>query len=414
MNHLRLLLVIPLVLPIFLFSQETGCTDPNALNYDPDALTNDGFCLYDTTFGYPRTFIRKIPYQLRECSGIIYYNGGIWTHNDSGGGAEIYKLDITTGEILQTVHIANARNVDWEDIAQDSLFIYIGDFGNNNGTRNDLCVYQLPKSLIIPKRYSEVNATKISFRYADQEDFTSRPRNHNYDCEALLSNGDSLYLFTKNWQDLNTRLYSLPAQPGDYLLIPQDTYRVNGLITGADRDPETGVITLVGYQDFVSFVSLLFDYPERCFFSGNKRRIDLPDFVFVQTEGVASYSDGNVLISCEESALPQGIFILNVALWTDPPGQARMPNTGGSIVIVALQQAKPGRFVFNIENLPEELMKIEIFDVDWNKLDNEDAGVFYDMRDSSLRLDMSGFPSGTYFLRLSSGEEQHVEKITVE
>jgi hypothetical protein len=33
--------------------------------------------------------------------------------------------------VLRTVAITNATNVDWEDIAQDASYIYIGDIGNN-------------------------------------------------------------------------------------------------------------------------------------------------------------------------------------------------------------------------------------------------------------------------------------------
>jgi hypothetical protein len=67
-----------------------------------------------------------------------FYNNNIITHNDSGGQANLYEINASTGAVLRTVAITNATNVDWEDIAQDALYIYIGDIGNNFGNRTDL------------------------------------------------------------------------------------------------------------------------------------------------------------------------------------------------------------------------------------------------------------------------------------
>ncbi len=63
--------------------------------------------------------------KINETSGLIYWNNYIWTFNDSGGEAEIYKVDSATGEILQTIRLNNAKNTDWEDITHDENYIYI-------------------------------------------------------------------------------------------------------------------------------------------------------------------------------------------------------------------------------------------------------------------------------------------------
>jgi hypothetical protein len=68
---------------------------------------------------------------LDENSGLIFYNGNIITHNDSGDQANLYEISASTGAIIRTVAITNATNMDWEDIAQDASYIYIGDIGNN-------------------------------------------------------------------------------------------------------------------------------------------------------------------------------------------------------------------------------------------------------------------------------------------
>ncbi|MDP5028761.1 MAG: hypothetical protein NWQ14_11100 [Flavobacterium sp.] len=60
---------------------------------------------------------------LDETSGLLFYNNSIITFNDSGGDANLYEINSTTGNILRTVSITNATNVDWEDITQDASFI---------------------------------------------------------------------------------------------------------------------------------------------------------------------------------------------------------------------------------------------------------------------------------------------------
>jgi hypothetical protein len=80
-----------------------------------------------------------------ESSGIAYTDRALWTHNDSGNASDFFKVDTVSGALLQKISITNFPNNDWEDITADSNYIYIGDFGNNNGTRTDLRVLKLIK-----------------------------------------------------------------------------------------------------------------------------------------------------------------------------------------------------------------------------------------------------------------------------
>ena len=79
-----------------------------------------------------------LPSVLHESSGLCFTDGNLWSFGDSGNPNSIYKIDTSTGVILQTVTIQNYPNIDWEDISADSTFMYIGDFGNNNGNRTNL------------------------------------------------------------------------------------------------------------------------------------------------------------------------------------------------------------------------------------------------------------------------------------
>lgn len=85
-----------------------------------------------------------LPDELSETSGIITFDSLIWTFNDSGGEAKIFGLNTKTGSITRTLEIKNGKNSDWEDIGQNKEFIFIGDFGNNDGSRKDLRIYMLP------------------------------------------------------------------------------------------------------------------------------------------------------------------------------------------------------------------------------------------------------------------------------
>ena len=185
---------------------------------------------------------------LDETSGLLIYNNHIITHNDSGNAANLYEINSSTGSISKTVSIANATNTDWEDIAQDGTYIYIGDIGNNLGNRTDLKIYKIAKA-DFDDGDSTVNAEIIAYSYADQMDFTPSANNTNWDAEALISYGNSLLIFTKNWLDNSVNVYQIPKTGGTHIANLVSSYQINGLITGADISPDESTIFLVGYSD---------------------------------------------------------------------------------------------------------------------------------------------------------------------
>jgi hypothetical protein len=240
----------------------------------------------------------------------VFTDGRLWTHNDSGNPSEIYNVDTTDGHIIQTVVVDNFANVDWEDITADSNYIYIGDHGNNSGTRKNLRVLKIAKSDITSASTAHVNAQAIAFSYTDQTSFASSST-HNFDCEALISIKDSLYIFTKDRGDLQTRVYKMPKTPGTYALTPYTGFNVNGLITGADYNASTHEIVLIGYFSghSNSFLWFLKDFKGDMFFSGNKRRIEIANGLDWQTEGVCYQSDSRIFLSCEQTdAVDASVF----------------------------------------------------------------------------------------------------------
>jgi len=183
---------------------------------------------------------------VEETSGLIFYNGKLITHNDSGGTAQLFEMDSISNTITRTVTISNASNIDWEDITQDDDYIYIGDFGNNNGNRTDLKVYRVAKTDYTTN--TTVTADTIDFSYADQTDFTTNS-DTNFDAEAMIVKDNTILIFTKNHGDLKTNIYTFPKTIGTQSAVKIGTYEVNGLITGATLNATTEELLLTGYSD---------------------------------------------------------------------------------------------------------------------------------------------------------------------
>ena len=229
---------------------------------------------------------------LDETSGLLFYNNTVITHTDSGGKAELYEINSTTGTITRTIKISNATNVDWEDIAQDDSYIYIGDIGNNSGFRTDLKIYKISKEAYNSNDDS-ISAEIISFSYEDQKDFTQRLNANNWDAEALISYGDKLLVFTKNWVDNSTNVYSISKSSGTHSAKLESSYKTNGLITGADISPHENVIYLTGYSTSEApFIYTIHDMPKNNFdvFSGkvSEKKADIVSLGY-QVEGIAVF-----------------------------------------------------------------------------------------------------------------------------
>jgi len=203
---------------------------------------------------------------VQETSGLIFHNNRLITHNDSGGTAQLFEMDTITNTITRIVTISNATNIDWEDLAQDADYIYIGDFGNNNGTRTDLKIYRIPKSEYDAN--TTITAEVINFNYDDQTTFDTDD-DTNFDCEAMLIKGDNILLFSKNWGDAQCNVYILPKTIGTHTAVNSGSYDTEGLITGATYNETTGQIFLVGYTETgYPFVTYLDGYTGDAVFGG--------------------------------------------------------------------------------------------------------------------------------------------------
>lgn len=295
--------------------QLTGCPDPQATNFVSTQVINDGSCIYPTTSILP-TQSTTLDAVLLETSGLIIHDNQWISHND-GMDQHLFFLD-STYSIQQSIQLLNTTHQDLEEMTNDDQYLYLGDFGNNaSGNRQNLSIQRIELDSIT----DSTSVDFIYFSYSNQTNFSNAgPNNTNFDCEAFIIVDDSIYLFTKQWVDLKTRVYRLPKTPGTYVAECIDSFDVNGLITGVCIDDSTGSITLCGYSPTLQpFVFLLNDYHMHNFFSGNKRRIDI-QLPFHQVEAIAS-TDGKTFWLTNEFfkysiiEIPQQIHQLDLSMF---------------------------------------------------------------------------------------------------
>ena len=303
MNVKLVLLGFLLMTAKLCMAQVCGCTDSLAINYDTNATINDGSCEYEAVI-IDVTEIGMLDSLLEGSSSLFFWNNSYWTFNDHNDNC-LYQIDSTNATIMESLCINSINSNDIEEISQDSLFLYFGDIGNNNGNRRDLHILRISKESILNHTFA---VDTIAFFYEDQTDFSPQPKSTDFDCEAFVVSRDSIYLFTKQWVSTQTTLYSLPKTPGHYIARRGNTYNVNGLVTGATYLPEYQLTILCGYdyatENMMSalhpFIILLYDFQADKFFSGNKRRLDFDYLTRAQVEAIATHNGLDYYLTSED------------------------------------------------------------------------------------------------------------------
>ncbi len=236
----------------------------------------------------------KLADNIKESSGLIKLGNQLWTHNDGGDDANLYQIDESNGNILKIVNIKNATNIDWEDITYDETYVYIGDFGNNNGNRTDLKIYKVLRSDL--KRETSITAEVINFNYSDQKVFDDK----NFDCEAMVVWQNKLYLFSKNWQNKKTRLYELETSEGTHIANYKDTFDINGLVTGATINKELNILLLSTYSKTLNVNIWSFsNYTNSDFFTADSKKLTLKTPLTAQVEGITFIDKYKAYLSSE-------------------------------------------------------------------------------------------------------------------
>ncbi|MEL6865360.1 MAG: hypothetical protein AAFP19_13120 [Bacteroidota bacterium] len=249
----------------------------------------------------------KLPKSLPEVSGLYYQDqDSWWWHNDSGRGPILYKTN-ARGQLLDSIHVPQALNRDWEDLTVDPQGrFYIGDFGNNRNNRQDLCIY----------RFDPLKGTldSILFHYPDQKAFPPPKGQRHFDMEAFFWHADTLHLFSKNkprGKNFYTRYYTLSAEPGRQTAHLKDSlYLKKGVVTAAAISPDGQTIALLAYRQYniLGFIPYLYNrifylkaYPKGKFTKGDVYYRRLRGFpVPKQYESVDFLNNQQVAIASEQ------------------------------------------------------------------------------------------------------------------
>lgn len=249
---------------------------------------------------------------LRESSGLTNINGRLFSFNDSGNTSEIFEIKPGSSNIEKTFQ-TGLKNIDWEAITNDGENFYIGEFGNNLGTRKDLKVYEIPfrnDSLM-------VNSIKtIPFFYPEQTDFTPKNINNNFDAEAMIFLYGNIHLFTKEWITNTVSHYVIDKnltenQPAQKL----ESYDTGFVVTDASVFQDK--LYVVGYTKNASVYLMVFEKDEtgNLFFNKPPKKYVLGRAYNIgQIEGITTTEKG-IYISGERFSIkfkkvPQSLYFI--------------------------------------------------------------------------------------------------------
>ncbi|MFT6982443.1 MAG: hypothetical protein ACJAUD_001210 [Crocinitomicaceae bacterium] len=182
---------------------------------------------------------------LAEISGLELLNDStLIAFNDGGNKPQLYLMNLK-GKITKTITVLDAKNKDWEDIAIDEEFIYIGDIGNNSNKRSILKIYKIKIEDVLKK--TEVKAKEIKFSYGEQTKFPPSTDSLFFDAEGMTIYKDSIWVFTKDRSTSPngySRIYKIPTTPGSYTVYKSEQAYIgkNGWLTD-------GVTAVDVYED---------------------------------------------------------------------------------------------------------------------------------------------------------------------
>ncbi|KAF2329992.1 SdiA-regulated domain-containing protein [Flavobacterium nitrogenifigens] len=243
----------------------------------------------------------SLPKKLKEVSGITYFpeTQTLYTLEDSGNKNAIYAID-SKGKLAKTITISNATNVDWEDITKDkSGNIYIGDFGNNDNERRDLCIYKVAKNQL----NNDVAKAeyKISFSYPEQKEFPPKKKEMFYDVEGFFEQGGYFYLFTKNRSkgfDGTAFIYKIKNAAGTQKAVKIGEFKTcsnynHCVLTSATISPDGKKVALLSHDKVLLFKGFKGDL----FHKGTQTELNLNHFS--QKEAIV-FKDNNTLLIADE------------------------------------------------------------------------------------------------------------------
>lgn len=244
------------ILPLFV-SVLSGCTFVSSRADLPSA---------DARYASPVVVGTIRSSEIVESSGIAAsrcQSNVLWTHNDSGDDAFVFAIN-TKGERLGTWSVANAQNIDWEDIAAykdkaGKCYLYIGEIGDNKAKRREHAVYRVAEPIVVPQNASSSRKEPLQTEEAKQVRFAYP--DYYQDAETLLVHPQSgaIYIVTKRVSgpagvykvkpDFGTT-ETQSAESVAELSVPAIP---NGFITGGDISPDGKHLIICDYTQAYEF-----------------------------------------------------------------------------------------------------------------------------------------------------------------
>jgi hypothetical protein len=165
----------------------------------------------------------------------------LWSHNDSGGGPELYGLR-ADGRVAAHPQVTGAQAVDWEDIAAGPArgggsLLYVGDIGDNGASRASVDVYRVAEPRVGASATDP--AARLRLRYPDGP----------HDAEALLVDpirGD-LVIVTKFIGGARAYRAAARAPSGSYTLKAGPSVDLS-FVTAGDVSADGRTVVLRSYD----------------------------------------------------------------------------------------------------------------------------------------------------------------------
>lgn len=234
--------------------------------------------------------------QLPEVSGCAFSRKSanrIWAHNDSGGRAEVFSVDIQSGEVGDAVELRGVKQVDIEDIAiTASGSLIVADIGDNAEKRRSVQLYQFDEPT---SRTTTVESRQFDLKYPDGA--------HNAEAFVVTPDGASALIITKKRKGVAGVYHAqLGAKPtvamkkvGEIKIGGEFGFAPNQ-ITGADLSGSTLVIRT--YQ-FAYSLTLPSGGKLSEVVKATPQRIVVP--LMVQAEAICISPDGKTIVTASEA-----------------------------------------------------------------------------------------------------------------
>lgn len=240
---------------------------------------------------------------IRENSGLSFFGNQLFTINDGGNRSEVFEINPKDGKIRNT-QIIPVRNVDWEALDFSDKALYIGDFGNNLGTRKDLKIFKIPYQ---NSKFQTDSIKTIPFYFEENKEINPKNLNTDFDMEAMVFIDGKIHVFTKEWVSKSTSHYII--NPNESILQPAQF--VEKIATGfvvTDASYFDKKLYLLGYTKKTEAYLMVFDETKPgIFFETKPRKFYLGSTLFLsQLEGIAVNKTG-VFIAGEAFHSPLGI-----------------------------------------------------------------------------------------------------------